>query len=44
MSQYDNPDKDRLYEQLDWFLENYSICDLLEILADVLRQYGIYRN
>lgn len=39
MSRYDNPDKDNLYEEINEFLRDHSVGDLIEIIADILKWY-----
>lgn len=37
MSMYDNSSKDNLYDEIMYFLENHYMYELLEIVADVIR-------
>ena len=38
MSMYDNNDKDNIYDEIKWFLKEYSVGELLSIIADVIKR------
>lgn len=44
MSKYDNPDKDNLYEEINEFLNDYSVGTLMEIIADILKGRDYWRG